>query len=180
MGNLGFAPVSALTVFLNAAGSHQPLPGRGLGVAGSGRDGAAGVTGHTALLSHSPASPGSKALRRNLVTLHPPSPVPCVGGLFLAALRVPQDHKSRQSRITTIARVEHIKGKGLWEPQGFRGSWGEASTQAEHGPTEQNTSLGTPAGALGRLHPRSPCRPWRLPTVTQAEGGRGAQGFPPS
>lgn len=169
-------PVWALTVFLNTAVSHQPLPSQGS--QGQAEMGSL-VSRGTVLLSHSPSSPGSSALRRTLVTLHPPSPIPW-GDLLLAALHLPQDHKSGQSKITTIPSAERIKGEGLWEPQGFRGSQRAPSTQADHGPKEQNASLGTPAGALGCLRPRSPCGHWRLWTVTWAARVAGARGFPPS
>lgn len=53
----------------------------------------------------------------------------------------------------------------------------ESRDREKHGWMEQNASLGTPAGALGLLHLRSPRRHWRLQTVTLTrakESGRGA------
>ena len=74
VGNLGWAPVSALTVFLSTAVSHQPLPG--LGSQGQAEMGPLASQG-TALRSHSPSSSGSSgSASKTWSPFTPPAPSP--------------------------------------------------------------------------------------------------------
>lgn len=103
----------------------------------------------------------------NLITFHPLSLVP-QRDLLLLPCHLPPGNKLGQNRIAAISSAETIKREGI-----FIGSQEGLGTQVEHGPVEQHAVLGTPAGALGLLHLQSPCRYWRLQSVTGLGGWQG-------